>query len=505
MSSREGRRPHPACPVVVALGLLAAACGGSSPEATPTPEPTQVFAWSPETPSAAGFDVDVLRAGLDTLEAADSNAHQLVVARGRDLVIDTALWPGIADQPHDLASITKSVVALVVGAAIERGDIDSLEVTLGDLLDLPPASPTAAARLRDLLGMRSGLECSATDGESQLEEMLRSPDYVAYAAALPAAGPAGEDFAYCSPGYHLVSAAIAETTGARLEDYAGRVLFEPVGIEEWSWPEDAQGVTHGWGDLALAPRDLARLGRLVLDDGRWEDQAVLPRGFVDDLRAPIATDDPDVDYGLGWWLPTDEAAGALEALGRGGQTLLVRADRDLVVAVTGAEVDGPLIARTVAGAVLDDAAVDPAADEEIATRFARLARPPAPTPGTTPGPTPNLETTFALEANPLGISRFRVVAGDDDTVTLEMTVGGQAYALPAGLDGVARVTPAGPSEEAVALAAAWDGAVLTVDYEATRGPDHLTFAADLGPVFSLTISDLASRFPTAVVRGTPTP
>ena len=499
------RRVGLAAVVVGQLTLIG--CGGGSSEdgARSVDTSREPFSWSTRTPSGIGLDAAALLSGVGALEAADSNAHQLVVARGAEVAINAAFWPSVADEPHDVASVTKSVVALVVGAAIERGDIESLDVTVDSVLDLPRSAPAARLTLRDLLGMRTGLDCDAADGEAQLAAMLQAPDYIAYAAQLPAAGAPGETFGYCSPGYHLISATVGGSLGTSLADYAASALFEPLGITEWSWPSDPQGVTHGWGDLALRPLDLARIGRLVLDDGRWEGSRVLPAGFVEELRQPIATGDPEVSYGLGWWLPTDGVSGSLEGIGRGGQELLLWPEKDLIVVVTGAEVDGRLIARSVAGAVLPQPATDPRADAEIAARLAALAGEPSPTLGSTPRREGWAESSFDIDANPLGVDRLHITSASRDVMDIELTITGRVHQLAVGLDGVARVSADGPSGGPAALVGVWDGPVLTVDYEETLGPDHLTFSVDLGPPFTLTIADLASRFPPTAVRGSPAP
>ena len=462
------------------------------------------FAWPTGSPSALGFDVDALRAGLGVLEAQDSNAHNLVVVRDGAVVIDATLWPSSAGQLHDLASVTKTVVSLVIGAAIERGDIESLDTSLGAILDVPAGAASAELTLRDLLGMRSGLDCSADEGEAELREMGQSPDYVAFAAALPAASDPGETFAYCSPAYHLVSAAVSSATGLSLADYAADVLFEPLGIEDFLWPGDAQGVTHGWGDLALRALDVARIGQLTLQDGRWGQTQVLPAGYVAELSGPIATADPMLSYGLGWWLPGNGLAGAVEGIGRGGQELLVWPEQDLIVVVTGAETDGRLIAHSVAGAVLPTPVAVPDADIEIGNRFAALAHPPAANPPSRPDDAPGLGASFELEPNPLGLDRVRVVQVDEVEASVGLTVGDEVFELLVGLDGVARIASNTPTGGPVALTGTWAGAVLTVDYEEAFGPDHWTIEFDLGPGLTVTVVDLAALFPPIEISGSPT-
>ena len=99
-------------------------------------------------------------------------------------------------------------------------------------------------------------------GETSLEEMQRSPDWIRFVLDRRMAAEPGSTFAYCSPGMHLLSGVISRVTGSSALEFARRELFRPLGIRDAEWPADAQGISHGWGDLHLHPRDMAKLGLL---------------------------------------------------------------------------------------------------------------------------------------------------------------------------------------------------------------------------------------------------
>lgn len=455
---------------------------------------------TPPSPSSLGFDGPALSAGLDLLAVADSNAHRIVVTRSGNTALDVSLWPSSDDVPHDLASLTKSVVSLVIGAAVERDDLDSLDSPLGDLLTLPPDSPVATSSLRELLRMRSGLDCSLEGGEPRLGAMIEAPDFIAAAASIPAAGTRGETFAYCSPGYHLVSAALTEQVGTSLADYADEVLFVPLGIDEFTWDADSQGITHGWGDLSLRATDVARIGELVLADGMWDGNRLLPAAWIDELRTAAPTDDPAVDYGMGWWLPTDVGAGTLEGIGRGGQHLLVWPEESLVVVVTGALVDGRLIARTIVAALDPSAAPSPESDATIAAAVERLGSPPFALETTAPVSPLPLDLVVPVAPNPLGLTSVRVTqATNDEVVVVTLTIGGRAFELPVALDGVGGVVIDAPTGAPVRAVGVWTGDRLVVDYEEVFGPEHWTIELDLTDGFAMTVTDLGGGFPPVIV------
>lgn len=112
------------------------------------------------------------------------------------------------------------------------------------------------------------------------------------------ATPPGALFAYCSPGSHLLSAMLSNGTAQTAHEFAREHLFGPLEISESVWPRDPQGVNHGWGDLQLHPRDMARIGLLFLNDGEWNGRQVVSSAWIADAtRGSIATGADDTDYG----------------------------------------------------------------------------------------------------------------------------------------------------------------------------------------------------------------
>ena len=105
--------------------------------------------------------------------------------------------------------------------------------------------------------------------------MFASANWVQFALDLSMVAEPGTTFSYCSPATHLLSAVLTRATGMSTLDFARRNLFEPLGIREALWPADPQGVTRGWGDLHLDPRDAAKLGQLWLNGGVWDGRPVV--------------------------------------------------------------------------------------------------------------------------------------------------------------------------------------------------------------------------------------
>jgi CubicO group peptidase (beta-lactamase class C family) len=358
--------------------VLAAACTTSTdrPEATGTSRasaaPTQrdywpTAGWRTVAPDQQGMDPAVLD-DLDTMVPdLYPQVRSVLVVRHGYLVYER-YWEGVdADDGHNSYSMTKSFVSALVGSALRDQHLQSLDQTVEDLLaDHLPADPDPRLRqvtLKQLLTMTSGLagDDSSLGGDDRISDrMAQSRDWVRHILSRRLDSAPGESFAYSSASSHLLSAIVADTSGQSTLAYARKELFGPLGIatdnaleqtvSHWpptqaelqaydqapvAWPRDPQGYHYGGAFLKLPARDLAKLGYLYLNGGRWDGTQLVPADYVAASTQPQS--DPTVgpgDYGYQWWV-TDEAGHAsFRAMGFGGQLIQVIPDLDLVVVIT---------------------------------------------------------------------------------------------------------------------------------------------------------------------------
>jgi len=284
-------------------------------------------------------------------------------------------WEG--SELHTMQSVSKSVTSLLVGIAIGRGEISGVAApVLGYLKGFRPNGDPrqAGLRLEHVLSMTTGIRWDEdsvpyTDPANSCANMEASRDWVQFVLDQPMAEEPGRSFKYNSGATQLLAGVLRQATGRQADDYAREHLFGPIGIARFEWKR-ANGVTDTEGGLYLAPRDLARLGVLLLQDGVWEGRRVLPEGWVREstiqrVRANDS-DDPGQAYGYGykWWLipATPSRPRAVVALGYGGQRLIVVPERDLVAVFTGWNIwERPALSAQLAldrllGAVRKDAA-----------------------------------------------------------------------------------------------------------------------------------------------------
>jgi CubicO group peptidase (beta-lactamase class C family) len=289
--------------------------------------------WRTASPAEQGMDADML-AGIPAF--LDENhmyaTYSIIVVRGGSIVYE-AYFNGFRPTYTDnMRSVTKSVTATLVGIAIARGDLPGVDLKMADVFPEYFADGANADKvdlsLRDLLGMRSGLDWDDGDALS----LENSGDQMKRVLSLPLAHPPGTFWNYSTADSHLISGMFQKTTGYSLEEYGDQYLFAPLGMTPGIWNADSQGYNQGGMGLALSPRDMAKFGYLYLHNGVWEDEQLVPAEWVEWTTS--AQDGKD-DYGYQWWRlidgETEEYYPAFAARGYAGDNIFVLPELDMVV------------------------------------------------------------------------------------------------------------------------------------------------------------------------------
>jgi CubicO group peptidase (beta-lactamase class C family) len=230
-------------------------------------------------------------------------SHFLVMVDGQ--VVHDAHYRGPAVA--DIFSITKAVVATLTGIAVRDGllaDLDlPVEAVVGAAVDVG-GSPSAGQTVRHLLTMTRG---SRADGPYEIDEVMALPaGWLARIIAADRLDPPGTRFRYDNGATHLLGAVLVRLTGMALRDYAARHLFGPLGIHDWHWPRDPDGLDYGFAHLRLRAADLARLGTLWLDGGAWEGRQLVDPGFAREMTTAQSAGGPPENCGYGYGLWVDD-------------------------------------------------------------------------------------------------------------------------------------------------------------------------------------------------------
>jgi CubicO group peptidase (beta-lactamase class C family) len=473
---------------VAALTALAGVAGTSAPRAAAQGVYWPAESWRRSSPEAQGMDAGVLADALEYIQAHHIPIHSLQIVRHGSLLLDAYFWPFANGQLHDLASVTKSVTSTLTGIAIgERRLTGVQEPVLAALGNPDVANPSAGKdqiTIENLLTMTSGLDCHFDHGEITLTQMMGSANWVRFMLDRPMAASPGSHYEYCSGGMHVLSAVLARASGTSTLDFARRVLFSPLGIQEVAWPADPQGVQHGWGDLHLLPLDMARIGYLWLHDGRWADRQIVPSAWMAQAVRPHSHPgfSAGQEYGYGLWIYPERTPSVFEGLGRGGQRISVVPAADLVVVFTGGGFEPGDIGEIIGRALQSDVPlpVDTAADARLANLIREAAQPPA------ASITPALPTmasavsgrVYSLDPNPLGLTSLELTFTGGPEGWLRLA-GGDWITGPrrVGLDGVPRLTAGGRFGLPVAVSAGWEGdSTLVLDYDEVANIDRFRFS-----------------------------
>ena len=319
---------------------------GTEPWLTPDPAP-----WTAADAEAAGFDTAQLEHAARLAETTHADAL-LVIRRNR--IVFERYWNG--RTPEDVQqtySTTKGAFSLLVGRVLARGDIDSLDQPIIDFVPELAGQTREKVTFRNVMGMESGLaQWPALDradreaGRSQLEAVLaRGMTHRPF-----------EYFIYNSAAYRLLFTALERATGLSLPTLTQEELFAPLGMTGAYWValQDTDR-SLGYQSIRMRPRDIAKLGQVMLDDGRWNGTPYLPASYIKLLQtAPAPKVNPS--YGLFWHLngkfylsyresdyrksrllpgsPPDTIAN----FGNGGQIVVIVPSLDLVWVRTGQQI-----------------------------------------------------------------------------------------------------------------------------------------------------------------------
>lgn len=259
----------------------------------------------------------------------------LVAVDGETVLAEAFRGPGL-DAPANVKSVSKSIVALLLGAAIDRGVVPGVGATLGEVApSLIPegADPRVAGiTMEDLVSLRAGLE--RTSGPNY-GGWVSSSNWVADALSRPFVAETGGRMLYSTGSFHVLGAALAEASGESLLALAREWLGEPLGIEVAPWTRDPQGFYLGGNEMALSPRAMLRVGEMLRRGGEWEGTPVLSREWVEaSLRPATRSPFSGLDYGYGWFLGDAPEGRLALARGYGGQVIATTFGGPVTVAIT---------------------------------------------------------------------------------------------------------------------------------------------------------------------------
>ena len=317
--------------IPLAAVFFAVGCEGTNPAVPPT---VQTLA------SDYGFDAELLFRALDVAQASGT-VRSIVVERSGTVVaeghyLDVPPW-GV----NEIWSVTATFTSLLVGVALDRGYLTSLDQRLGDLLtpwNEHLDSEKADITIRQLLTMTSGVSRPAHTPDEFFNWMAQE-NHVGWILDLPLLAPPGERYRFDDGAAHLLSAALEQASGMSLATLAQGAVMGPMGVPWVNWLSDPQGVTYGGFGLQIRSRDMVKMGRLVLNEGAWEGRRLVSSEWVREAVTPKVhpyPDSPEWGFGFLWKITQCRGHPCLYQNGYGGQILVAFPTLDLVIALTSA-------------------------------------------------------------------------------------------------------------------------------------------------------------------------
>ena len=358
---------------VVRFALLAAlataGCGSDGPSAPVEQLGADAESYWPDAswrtarPAAVSVDEAAINGLLSRLSSGSLGPeHSLVIVRKGYVIADRYFAGWTADSIHTEQSVTKSVTSLITGIAIARGELRGVDQPLVELLGkyAPIANLDERKRaltVRDLLTMRTGLDWNEDVYAGSPLERLNNlqTDWIRFVIDWPMREQPGTRWQYNSGGVIALGGAIGVASNMNTAEYARTHLLRPIGITTDKWYRGFPDLLpHTGGGLLLTTRDLARVGYLVLRNGKWNATQVVPQAWLRESTRPLVAPTYRLggrtsSYGYLWWLYTLDGGTpdasttdlVIAASGAMGQWLFVVPRYDLVVAINAGITSGP--------------------------------------------------------------------------------------------------------------------------------------------------------------------
>ncbi len=293
--------------------------------ALPFPDEETLLRATPESQGvSSAFFAQLLR-DLDS----DKNCrmHRFMCLRHGRVICECAFDPFDMDMWHVTYSMCKSITSMAIGLLIDEGKL-SLDDRLGDIFG---ARMGTFARLKKSISVRNLLSMSSGIDFNEAGALSGNDWRKSYFEASQKFEP-GTKFEYNSMNSYMLSAIVTEITGKSLFEFCKERIFDPMGIKRVLWQSCPQSITLGGWGLFMRIEDMARIGQMYLNGGRWKDRQIIPRQWVVESTAlQIETgDDSNRFYGYQVWINNDRH-GSYSFNGMMGQNVFVYPDVDMVI------------------------------------------------------------------------------------------------------------------------------------------------------------------------------
>ncbi len=275
--------------------------------------------------------------------------HSIFIAKNGKLVLEEYFYGYARQKTHRMASVSKSITSILIGIAKDQKKIPNLDRKIYDFFpsyrDISRDDLKNTIRLKHVLTMTAGLDWNDwdypdTDPRNTTHAMMRSDDWIKFILERKVIDTPGKNFVYSNGLTMLLGEVLRNATGVYADKFAEEYLFDPLGISDFSWQKLPDGtIITAWG-VNLRPRDMAKIGYMMLKDGKWKDKQIVSSSWVkESTKAQVEGDILlGSGYGYQWWrgrtFINNKSIEAFYAAGKGGQYIFVCPALDLVTVFT---------------------------------------------------------------------------------------------------------------------------------------------------------------------------
>lgn len=264
------------------------------------------------------------------------NVRSLLVSHKGKLVSEEYFGTFPIDSLEHVRSVTKSVMATLIGIAIDKGYIKSVDESIATYLG-DEAKSKEGITIKHVLSMTSGIEWQEVMADTELDAWRGAPNQTTYILNKLQESAPGENWEYSTGIIHLLSPILANATGMSTLEFANKYLFKPLDIENVGWIKLKDGHYSGGSRLQLKPRDMIKIGQLYANKGVFNGKRIVSESFIKEATSPQNPPGQfggQGGYGYAWWIGEGEGVKGYMAQGYGGQTILVVPEEELVIVVT---------------------------------------------------------------------------------------------------------------------------------------------------------------------------
>ena len=310
--------------------------------------PTKISdGWETASIYEANIDAEKLFDLIHTIrDDSYKNIHSLLLVKDGKLILEEYFHGFHHEKAHQIRSATKSIGSILTGIAIDHHFIKGTDEKIYPYFKGYEIGQKWNKKVRDvtlesLLTMTSGYGCDDHEIPNfQCEKaMYKTNDWVEYALNLPMAYKPGEHWAYNSSSLILVSEIVSKTSKMTVPDFANTYLFQPLGINEFQWGFSPKGRAFIAGNAKMKPRDMAKIGFLMLNSGRWNGKQIVSQKWIDQSTRDHAKSKSYRGYGYLWWtgkqLFGEQIITGYWASGNGGNYIFVCPALSFVAVFTG--------------------------------------------------------------------------------------------------------------------------------------------------------------------------